>query len=186
MKRIFLVDGNSYVYRAFFATPHLSNSKGMPTNAIYAFISMLRKLQNEQNPDRLVVIFDSKAPSFRSEISSEYKATRPPMPSNMSVQFPYIKQVVDKMGIPIIEREGFEADDIIASFVARKSGEDTEIFIVTSDKDMMQVVSDKVFIFDSMKNKLIGEEQVVEKFGVGPSLVPDFLALAGDTSDNIP
>ena len=186
MKRIFLVDGNSYVYRAFFATPHLSNSKGMPTNAIYAFISMIRKLQNEQNPDRLVVIFDSKVPSFRSEISSEYKATRPPMPSNMSAQFPYIKQVVDKMGIPIIEKEGFEADDIIASFVARKSDEDTQIFIVTSDKDMMQVVSDKVFIFDSMKNKLIGEEQVVEKFGVGPCLVADFLALAGDTSDNIP
>lgn len=186
MKRIFLIDGNSYVYRAFFATPHLSNSKGMPTNAIYAFISMVRKLQNEQNPDRLVVIFDSKVPSFRSEISSEYKATRPPMPSNMSVQFPYIKQVVDKMGIPIIEKEGFEADDIIASFVARKAGEGTQIFIVTSDKDMMQVVSDKVFIFDSMKNRLIGEEQVVEKFGVGPCLVPDFLALAGDASDNIP
>lgn len=186
MKRIFLIDGNSYVYRAFFATPHLSNSKGTPTNAIYAFISMIKKLQNEQNPDRLVVVFDSKKPSFRLEISSEYKATRPPMPSNLSVQFPYIKQVVDKMGIPVIEKEGFEADDIIASFVARKAGEDVQIFIVTSDKDMMQVVSDKVFIFDSMKSKLIGEEQVIEKFGVGPSLVPDFLALAGDTSDNIP
>jgi DNA polymerase I len=186
LTRIFLIDGNSYVYRAFFATPHLSNSKGMPTNAIYAFISMIRKLQNEQKPDRLVVIFDSRGPSFRKEISSEYKATRPPMPSNMSVQFPYIKQVVDKMGIPIIEKEGFEADDIIASFVARKVDEDAQIFIVTSDKDMMQVVSGKVFIFDSMKNKLIGEGEVVEKFGVGPCLVPDFLALAGDASDNIP
>lgn len=186
MNRIFLVDGNSYVYRAFFATPHMSNSKGMPTNAIYAFISMIRKLQNEQKPDRLVVIFDSKAPSFRMEISSEYKATRPPMPSNMSLQFPYIKQVVDKMGIPIIEKEGFEADDIIASFVFRKASENVQIFIVTSDKDMMQVVSPTVFIYDSMKNRLIGEEEVVEKFGVGPSLVPDFLALAGDTSDNIP
>src|SRR5450759_1917274 len=98
MKRIFLIDGNSLVYRAFFATPYLSNSKGVPTNATYAFINMLRKLLNEHKPDAMVVIFDSKVPSFRTEISSEYKATRPPMPGNLQVQFPYVKAFVAGMG----------------------------------------------------------------------------------------
>src|SRR5208337_3246749 len=146
MKRIFLVDGNSYVYRAFFATPYLSNSKGMPTNAIYAFINMLKKLLNEQKPDGLVVVWDSKVPSFRAQISEEYKATRPPMPGNLSLQFPFVKAIVEKMGVPTLEMEGFEADDIIATCVRRLENEDVEVVVVTSDKDLMQLACDSVFI----------------------------------------
>jgi DNA polymerase-1 len=186
MKRLFLIDGNSYVYRAFFATPHLSNSKGMPTNAIYAFINMLKKLRNEQKPDGLVVIFDSKAPSFRMEISNEYKAQRPSMPSNMSIQFPYIKMIIKGMGIPVLEKEGFEADDVIATLVRKVGHADDHVYIVTSDKDMMQLVSDSVTICDTMKNAMLGEKEVVEKFGISPRRIADFLALSGDTSDNIP
>ena len=186
MKRIFLVDGNSLLYRAFHATPYLSNSKGVPTNATYAFTNMLKKLLNDQKPDGLLVIFDSKVPSFREEIFKEYKATRPPMPSNMPVQIPYVKEIIRAMGIHSVEKEGFEADDVIGTMVARLRDQDVEIYLVTSDKDMMQFVSKNVFVFDTMKNVLMGEPEVTEKFGVKPSLISDFLALCGDTSDNIP
>jgi len=186
-KRVFLVDGNSYLYRAFYATPHLSNSKGMPTNAVYAVISMIKKLLNSENPDTLVIVFDSKAPSFREEISKAYKAQRPPMPDNLSIQIPYVKKVIEAMGIPILEMEGFEADDIIGTIVnGLKEHNDLETYIVTSDKDMIQLLSEKVFIYDSMKNQLIGRKEAEEKFGVKPSLMVDYLALCGDTSDNIP
>jgi len=186
-RRVFLVDGNSYLYRAFYATPHLSNSKGMPTNAVYAFISMIKKLMTAESPDRLVIVFDSKAPSFREEISKAYKAQRPPMPDNLSTQIPYVKKVIEAMGIPILEMEGFEADDIIGTIVSGLRGyDDLETYIVTSDKDMVQLLSEKVFIYDSMKNQLIGMKEAEEKFGVKPSLMVDYLALCGDTSDNIP
>ncbi len=185
-KRVFLVDGNSYLYRAFHATPYLSNSRGIPTNATYAFISMLKKLLKEEKPDSMVVVFDSKAPSFREEISKAYKAQRPPMPGNLSIQIPYVKMVIEAMGITITEKEGFEADDVIGTFVEMLKGYDVEVYIVTSDKDMMQLVTDKVFMLDTMKNLLIGEKEVGEKLGVKPSLVIDYLALCGDTSDNIP
>lgn len=186
MRRVFLVDGNSYLYRAFFATPHLSNSKGTPTNAVYAFMNMIRKLQNEEKPDVLIVVFDSKAPSFREEISKAYKAQRPPMPGNLSAQIPYVKSVLEAMGLPLLEKEGFEADDIIGTVIEGFKGQDTEVFIVTSDKDMMQLVTDRVKILDTMKNVSIGEKEVKEKFGIKPALMTDYLALCGDTSDNIP
>ncbi len=183
---IYLIDGNSFVYRAFFATPYLSNSRGMPTNAIYAFINMLKKLITERKPEGLVVVWDSRGPSFRVQISSEYKATRPPMPGNLSLQFPYVKAIVEGMGIPTLEREGFEADDIIATLVRRFEGEDAQVVVVTSDKDLMQLACDSVTIFDSMKNVDMGRDEVAAKFGIDPCLIPDFLALSGDTSDNIP
>jgi len=185
-KRVFLVDGNSYLYRAFFATPYLSNSRGIPTNATYAFMNMLKKLLNEEKPDILVIVFDSKKPSFREEILKTYKAQRPPMPGNLSIQIPYVKMVVEAMGLPMFEKEGFEADDIIGTIVEKLKEEDVTTYIITSDKDMMQLVSDKVFVLDTMKNLLIREEEVVEKFGVKPSLIIDYLALCGDASDNIP
>jgi DNA polymerase-1 len=186
-KRVFLVDGNSYLYRAFYATPHLSNSKGIPTNAVYAFISMIKKLMNTENPDTFVIVFDSKAPSFREEISKAYKAQRPPMPDNLSIQIPYVKKVIEAMGIPILEMEGFEADDIIGTIVnGLKEHDDMETYIVTGDKDMMQLLSKKVFVYDSMKNQLISEKEAEEKFGVRPTLMIDYLALCGDASDNIP
>jgi DNA polymerase-1 len=185
-KRIFLVDGNSYLYRAFFATPHLSNSKGIPTNAVYAFMNMIRKLQNEEKPDGLIIVFDSKGPSFREEISKAYKAQRPPMPGNLSAQIPYVKSVLEAMGLPLLEREGFEADDIIGTVVEQLKDHDSDVVIVTSDKDMMQLVTDKVVILDTTKGLSIGEKEVEEKFGIKPSLMIDYLALCGDTSDNIP
>ncbi len=186
-KRIFLIDGNSYLYRAFFATPHLSNSRGIPTNAVYAFISMLKKLQNTENPDMLVVIFDSKAPSFREAISKEYKAQRPPMPGNLAAQIPYVKAIVRAMGLPMLEKEGYEADDIIGTIVEHlKEQQEIETYIVTSDKDMMQLISGRVTIYDSMKNQIVRETEVIQKLGVKPNLVVDYLALCGDTSDNIP
>jgi DNA polymerase-1 len=186
-KRIFLVDGNSYLYRAFYATPHLANSRGIPTNAIYAFISMIKKLRNTENPDTLVIIFDSKAPSFRAAISKEYKAQRPPMPGNLIAQVPYVKGIVEAMGLPMLEKEGYEADDIIGTIVEHlKNHDDMETFIVTSDKDMMQLISPTVCVYDSMKNQIIRAPEVFEKLGVKPGLVIDYLALCGDTSDNIP
>ncbi|MBP1747480.1 MAG: polA [Deltaproteobacteria bacterium] len=186
-KRVYLVDGNSYLYRAFYATPHLSNSRGFPTNAIYAFISMIKKLRNTENPDILIIIFDSKGPSFREEISAQYKAQRPPMPDNLSLQVPVVKKIIDALGLPVLEKEGFEADDIIATLTEHlKARDDVITFIVTSDKDMMQLVGEKVRILDSMKNLVIGEAEVREKFGVSPGNIIDYLALCGDTSDNIP
>ena len=159
----------------------------MPTNAIYAFISMIKKLMNAENPDTFVIVFDSKAPSFREEISKAYKAQRPPMPDNLSIQIPYVKRIIGAMGIPILEMDGFEADDIIGTIVnGLKEHDDMETYIVTSDKDMMQLLSEKVFVYDSMKNQLISEKEAEEKFGVRPSLMIDYLALCGDTSDNIP
>ncbi|HME44468.1 MAG TPA: DNA polymerase I [Syntrophorhabdales bacterium] len=186
VKRIFLIDGHSYLYRAFHATPYLANSKGLPTNAAYAFTNMLRKLLNEQKPDDVIAVFDSKAPSFREEIFKEYKATRPPMPSNMPVQIPYVKKIIEAMGIPIVEEEGFEADDVIGTLVEKLKEKDVELYLVTGDKDMMQFVSENIFVLDSMKGVVLGEQEVTEKFGVKPALIPDFLALCGDTSDNIP
>ena len=186
-KRVYLVDGNSYLYRAFYATPHLSNSRGFPTNAIYAFVSMIKKLRNTENPDELIIVFDSKGPSFREEISAQYKAQRPPMPDNLSIQVPVVKKIMDALGLPLLEKEGFEADDIIATMVKNlETREDVMTLIVTSDKDMMQLVGEKVKILDSMKNLLIGENEVREKFGVSPGNIIDYLALCGDASDNIP
>jgi DNA polymerase I len=186
MKRVFLVDGNSYLYRAFFATPHLSNSKGIPTNAVYAFMNMIRKLQNDEKPDTLIIVFDSKGPSFREEISKAYKAQRPPMPGNLSAQIPYVKSVLEAMGLPLLEKEGFEADDIIGTAVERLKDHDSDVVIVTSDKDMMQLVTERVTILDTMKGVSIGEKEVEEKFGIKPAFMTDYLALCGDTSDNIP
>jgi len=186
IKKLFLVDGNSYLYRAFYATPYLSTSKGIPTNATFAFINMLKKLLHEEKPDSLVVVFDSKAPSFREEISKEYKAQRPPMPDNLSSQIPYVKKIVTAMGIPLIEKEQFEADDIIGTIVHKLRNEPIDIYMVTSDKDMMQCVSKRAVILDTMKNQRIGEQEVVEKFGIQPQHMVDYLALCGDTSDNIP
>lgn len=184
--RLFLVDGNGFAYRAFHATPYLSNSKGLPTNAIFAFLNMIRKLVNTEHTERLAVIFDSPVPSFRAQISEDYKAQRPPMPDNLAAQIPYIKRLMSLMGIPTLEMEGFEADDIIATIVTTLKDNPAEICIVTSDKDLAQLVSGKVFLFDTQKNVKSGPKEVTDRFGVAPERMGDFLALAGDASDNIP
>ncbi|MEN6463787.1 MAG: DNA polymerase I [Syntrophaceae bacterium] len=182
---LFLIDGNNYVYRAFYAIRNLSNSKGFPTNAIYGFTAMLLKLFRESRPDYIAVIFDSKSVS-RSEAYQDYKAHRQPMPDALSPQIPYIKDIIQAFSIPVILMEGLEADDIIGALATRYSKEGFSVTIVSGDKDMMQVVSENVLMLDTMKDKVYGIEQVKEYFGVEPAKVVEILGLMGDTSDNIP
>lgn len=182
---LFLIDGNNYVYRAFYAIRNLSNSKGFPTNAIYGFTAMLLKLFRESKPDYIAVVFDSKSIS-RSEAYEDYKAHRQPMPDALSPQIPYIKDIIQAFSIPVIQMEGLEADDIIGALATRYSQEGFSVTIVSGDKDMMQVVSENVVMLDTMKDKVYGIEQVKEYFGVEPQKVVEILGLMGDTSDNIP
>ncbi len=182
---LFLIDGNNYVYRAFYAIRNLSNSKGFPTNAIYGFTAMLLKLFRESRPDYIAVVFDSRSAS-RSEAYEDYKAHRKPMPDALSPQIPYIKDIIQAFSIPVLQMEGLEADDIIGALATRYSKEGFSVTIVSGDKDMMQVVSEDIVMLDTMKDKVYGIEQVKEYFGVEPGKVVEVLGLMGDTSDNIP
>ncbi len=187
---LILIDGSSQFYRAFFQLRTLINSKGMPTGAIYGFTNIIMKLIKEFRPKYMAVAWDSHK-RFRDEKFPNYKAKRRETPDDLKIQIPYIKKIVSAYGIPSFEIEGFEADDIIATIVSKVKDEvKGKIIITTSDKDIMQIVSDKVFVFDPRadegKGKIYGPEDVKEKFGVRPEQIPDYLALVGDTSDNIP
>ena len=183
--KLFLIDGSSYIYRAFHAIRHLSNSKGLPTNATFGFVQMLLKVLKEHRPDYLAVIFDSKAPTFRTEVYKEYKANRPPMPESLVPQIPYIKKVIEGYRIALLEREGYEADDLIGT-VAKRLESEVDVVIVTGDKDLLQLVSNRIQVYDSMKEKRFGVEEVIERFGVSPEQVVEVMGLAGDAIDNIP
>jgi len=183
--KLFLIDGSSYIYRAFYAISHLSNSKGLPTNATFGFVQMLLKVLKEHRPDYLAVIFDSKAPTFRSEVYKEYKANRPAMPESLSPQIPYIKKIIEGYRIAFLEMEGYEADDLIGT-VAKRLESEVDVVIVTGDKDLLQLVSDRIQIYDSMKEKRLGVEEVIQRFGVSPEQVVEVMGLAGDAIDNIP
>jgi len=183
--KLFLIDGSSYLFRAFYALPHLSNSKGIPTNAIYGFTQMLLKVLKEHHPSYLAIVFDSKAPTFRSEIYEAYKANRPPMPEALASQIPYIKKIIEGYRIPTLEKEGYEADDLIAT-VAKKASSEMEVVIITGDKDILQLVNDRITVYDTMKEKRFGAEEVKERFGVEPEKVIEVMGLAGDPIDNIP
>jgi DNA polymerase-1 len=183
--RLFLIDGSSYIFRAFYAIGHLSNSKGLPTNAIYGFTQMLLKILKEHKPDYLAIVFDSKGPTFRSEVYKEYKANRPAMPDGLSPQIPYIKRIIEAYGILTIELEGFEADDIIGS-VAKRFEDEVDVIIITGDKDILQLVDDRIEVYDTMKEKRFGVEEVKERFGVLPCQVVEVMGLSGDPIDNIP
>ncbi len=185
-KRLYLIDGSSYIYRAYFAIRHLSNSRGFATNAVYGFTNMLLKVMREHQPDHLAVIFDAKGPSFRKEIYPEYKANRAQMPEDLVPQIPVIKDVVRAFNMPALELQGYEADDIIATLARRLAGEGMEITVVTGDKDLMQIVSDRVRLLDTMKDKVSTLEEVAERFGGTPDKVIEVQALAGDSSDNVP
>lgn len=184
-QRLFLIDGSSYIYRAYYAIRHLSNSQGMATNAIYGFTNMLLKVMREQQPDQLAVIFDSKGPTFRKEIYPEYKANRSAMPEDLVPQIPYIKRVVEAFNLPGIEKPGYEADDIIATLAGKFAAKGMDVTVVTGDKDMMQIVNDRVCLLDTMKDKVFGPAEVAERFG-GADKVIEVQALAGDSSDNVP
>ncbi len=183
--RLFLVDGSSYIFRAFYAIGHLSNSKGLPTNAIFGFTQMLLKVLKEHQPDYLAVVFDSKAPTFRSEVYKEYKANRPAMPEALVPQIPYIRRIIKEYRIATLEMDGFEADDLIGT-VAKGLASEVDVVIITGDKDILQLVSDQVEVFDTMKGKKFGVGEVIHRFGVRPEKVVEVMGLAGDAIDNIP
>ena len=185
-ERIYLIDGSSYIYRAYYAIRHLSNSKGEATNAVYGFTKMLLTLLREEKPDRVAVIFDAKGPTFRKELYPDYKANRSAMPEDLVPQIPWIKEVVRAFNLPAVELSGYEADDIIATLARRYAANGYDITVVTGDKDLMQIVDDRVRLLDTMKGKVSNRDEVIERFGVPPEQVLEVLGLAGDTSDNIP
>jgi DNA polymerase I len=186
-KRLFLIDGMSHIYRAFFAIRNLSNSKGLPTNAIYGFTSMLRKLIQEQKPEYIGVALDLEGPTVRHEKYQAYKATRKPMPPDLVVQIPYIKRICDVFCVPVISYAGYEADDVIGTLSYKAAELQLESIIVTSDKDMLQLVSDHTLVLDAVKDSMpMDARKVEEKLGVKPEQVPDLLGLWGDASDNVP
>jgi DNA polymerase-1 len=185
-RTLFLVDGSSYLYRAFFAVRGLTSHEGLPTNAIFGFVNMILKIINERSPTHMAVVFDTKAPTFRQEIYPDYKAHRPPIPEDLAVQIPYIKKILKAMRIPLLEMEGFEADDVIGTLSRMASEEGRSTVIVSSDKDFFQLLSDQVLMWDTMKDVTLDPSYVEERFGVPPDRVLEVLALIGDASDNIP
>jgi DNA polymerase-1 len=185
-KTVYLIDGTAYIYRAYHAIRSLSNSKGLPTNAIFGFTRILIKLVEDRNPQYAAMFFDSKGPTFRHEIYPEYKANRPPMPEDLAVQIPYIKNVTAAYNLPIIELQGFEADDLIGTYARLAEKDGFAVVMVTGDKDFMQLVSDNVVIWDPMKEKTINIQTIREDFGVEPNQMIDVMGLSGDSADNIP
>ena len=185
-KKLYLIDGNSYSYRAFYAISGLANSKGQPTGAVLGFVNMLNKLRNEGKPDYLAICFDLKGPTLRHEKFHGYKAHRKPMPDDLQIQMPIIKEIAGAYGIPIFQMQGYEADDIIATLAARFK-EHVNVFILSADKDMLQLVDKYVNIYTPGKEDPITDgKRVFERYGVTPDQITDLLALAGDSSDNIP
>jgi len=185
-KTLYLVDGSSYIYRAYYAIRHLSSPSGHPTNAIYGFIQMLLKLLKDHRPTHVAVVFDAGRITFRNDIYPDYKANRAAMPDDLRAQVGPIREVVRAFNIPALELAGYEADDIIGALAARHSAAGGDVVVVTGDKDLMQIVTERVTLLDTMKDKASGIAEVIERFGVPPELVPDILGLAGDSSDNIP
>lgn len=184
-----LIDASAFIFRAFYAVRPLSNKQGLPTNAVFGFAQMILKVLEEMRPSHIAVVYDNKAPSFRKEMYTEYKANRSDMPEDLVPQIPYIKKFVECLGLPSFEMPGYEADDIIATLATRAahlSGENAEVAIVSSDKDLMQLVDENIYLYDTMKELKYTPAQVKEKLGVSPKMVADYLGIVGDTSDNIP
>ena len=186
VSRLILVDGSSYLFRAFHALPPLTNSKGMNTGAAKGVIGMLKRLQADNPADQLVVIFDAKGPTFRNDIYSEYKANRPPMPEELREQIEPIHNVIRAMGLPLISISGVEADDVIGTLSVMAAAQRRHVLISTGDKDMAQLVNDYVTLVNTMTQTVLDRDGVIEKFGVPPELIIDLLALMGDSVDNIP
>ncbi len=183
---LYLIDGSSYIYRAYYAIRHLSSPKGFPTNALFGFTQMLLKVLKDRSPDHVAVVFDAGRRTFRTEIYPEYKANRAAMPDDLVPQLAPIKEMVRAFNIPVLELENFEADDIIGTMARQCESQGMDVVVVTGDKDLMQIVTGSVTLLDTMKDKSSGIAEVIERFGVGPELVTDILGLAGDSSDNIP
>lgn len=189
MKKLFLIDGSGYIFRAYHALPPLSSPDGTPVGAVFGFCSMAIKLLESKDiykDDRLLVVFDAARTTFRQTIYPAYKAHRPEPPEDLIPQFGLIRKACDALSLHHTDSPGFEADDIIASYAKKASADGYDVVIVSSDKDLMQLINDRVSMFDPIKNRVIKESEVLEKFGVGPSQVVDVLALMGDSSDNVP
>ena len=185
-ERILLIDGHALCYRAFYAVQELRNSRGVPTNAVFGFVNILRKVLKTYEPDYTAACFDTGKETFRRAKFADYKIQRPPMPEGLSEQIAVIKDVLRAYGIPVFEKEGYEADDVIATFVERFASSTHEVIIASDDKDMQQLITGSVRVYNSRKDALLGPEDTHARFGVGPERVVDYLALAGDASDNIP
>ena len=185
--QLYLLDGSSYIYRAYYGIRELATSGGMPTNAVFGFTRMLLGLLQENRPDYLAVVFDPpREETFRREIYPAYKAHRDAMPEDLLTQLPYIRKVLQALNIPAVEAPGFEADDVIATLARSYAAQGVEVTVVTGDKDLLQIVNDGISLLDTMKGRRSGPQEVLDRFGVPPELVTDVIGLAGDTADNIP
>ena len=183
---LILVDGSSYLFRAFHALPPLTNSKGQATGAVYGVINMLNKLREEYQPEHMAVVFDAKGKTFRNDLYKEYKAHRPPMPDELRGQIAPLHELVEALGYPIIVIPGVEADDVIGTYAKQATAQSIDTLISTGDKDLAQLVNGHVTLINTMSNVMLDEAGVVNKFDVPPAAIIDYLALMGDTSDNIP
>ncbi|WP_241570090.1 DNA polymerase I [Rosenbergiella collisarenosi] len=183
---LILVDGSSYLYRAFHAFPPLTNSVGEPTGAMYGVLNMLRSLLLQYQPSHVAVVFDAKGKTFRDELFAEYKSHRPPMPDDLRSQIEPLHQMVKAMGLPLLAISGVEADDVIGTLAREAEREGRDVLISTGDKDMAQLVSPHITLINTMNNTVLGPAEVNEKYGIPPELIIDYLALMGDSSDNIP
>ena len=181
-----LVDGSSYVYRAFHALPPLSNSRGEPTGAIHGVLNMLVKFVKEYQPKRIAVVFDAPGKTFRDELFAEYKAHRPPMPNDLRSQIEPLLTILAAQGLPILRENGVEADDVIGTLACRSAREGHTVLISTGDKDMAQLVDGSITLINTMSNSTLDRAGVKAKFDVYPEQIIDYLALVGDSSDNIP
>ncbi|MFN3813454.1 MAG: 5'-3' exonuclease H3TH domain-containing protein [Aquificaceae bacterium] len=185
MKVLYILDGSAFLYRSFFALPPLSTSKGFPTGAIYGFMRAVFSILKTESPKYFVVVFDHPSPTTREKIYKEYKSKRPTMPDSLKVQIPVIKNLLRLMGISVIELEGYEADDLIGYITERALELGFHVRVYSPDKDVLQLVSERVIVINPISKDVFDHKAVLEKFGVVPGLIPDYLALVGDKVDNV-
>ncbi len=185
-KKLYLIDVSGYYYRAFFALPPMSTSEGQPTNAIYGFTTMLQKLLKEQKPDYLAAVLDCPEPTFRHEVYPDYKAHRPKMPDELSAQISHMKDVITAFSIASVSKPGFEADDVIGTMARQAEAAGLDVVIISGDKDMCQLVSERITLLDTMRGTVTGTDKVQEKYGVPPEKIIEIFSLMGDKSDNVP
>src|ERR1700691_2947261 len=185
-RKLLLVDGSSYLYRAFHALPPLTSSKGEPTGAVLGVLNMLNKLMKEESPQRVAVVFDAPGRTFRADLFDQYKAHRTPMPDDLRSQLQPLLEAVSALGLPLLRVEGVEADDVIGTLAVQASAAGFDVLISTGDKDMAQLVDPRVSLVNTMSNTRLDRDGVKAKFDVFPEQIVDYLALVGDSSDNIP
>lgn len=182
----YLIDGTSCLYRVYYAIRGLTTSKGLPTNAVYGFTKTLLKIIREKKPDCIAVFFDSPVPTDRHKIFKEYKAHRAAAPQELIQQIPHVRRIIEALNIKCLVVDGYEADDLIGTLAKKASRKGISVFIVTSDKDMLQLIDENIKVYDPVKDRILDEAYVKERFGVCPERITEFMALTGDATDNIP